>query len=1142
MKSTVYKLFMLMFSAFSGPFLLAQGNGGNYIRKTIYAESGRIDKTREEVSFFDGLGRPRQTLQIKASGDTLLSMVDLTEYDANGRPMRQWLPVPISWDGLFIPVPVASIKAFSHEDADTCAFTLTEYDGSPLDRIRKVIGPGQAWHAVRKGVTSGYLTNAGANGDKALQCRKYGFTLSGNTGISFAFDDLYPAGTLTVERTEDEDGRTLWVFKDMLDQTVLERRLVEVENGNTSAIYADTYYLYDGTGHLMAVLPPELSKYFSGSNWSGSTETDPKVEGYAYQYRYDVHGRMIAKKLPGAAWTYFVYDKGDRLVLTQDGNQRERGEWSFRMQDMLGHECLTGVLTGSYDPFSNPLNAVQVYAVRDRNANDYSLLHGYTVNGITLPAEYEVLTVNWWDDYSFLDGQDGMNGTDYQYLAPSGSEVYGECYEASAQGLQTGRWSTILGEIPDEWAEGEPSVREVWYYDDHGRTVYHVKGYPSGKRVVERSGYDFVGNLTALGRTMYGADETSHSETIAYTYDNWGRPLETTSTLDDGSDITLASNSYDTIGRLSSVTRGGTASQNAPSALTGTFSYNVRNWLTEIGGSLFTEKLIYETSRAGGTLPGQWGGNISSSTWKTSLAPSDSTWYDYRYDALGRLIQARYGSSSASQRDHSRTYSYDLNGNMETRIIPDRAWNDISEERENHWAWSQMNGNRPDRWEQKLYKKTTLPPLHPWQPPRVIMELDPFGQAEESYTYDAVGNRTAVLDAQGDTLSVMHYNLLNLPEEFLTVDGDTVKYVYSADGVKLYMNETPAEGSVKGTEYVANYRIENNTLKMVHTDAGYYTPVMTPFGATGPVYAHIWYLKDHLGNNRILADEGGNAIAANDYDPFGDEISVVSTSLPYPFPPGGSESPYKFGGKEWSEITSTYNFEARQFSPKSHRFMTMDPMSEKYYGISPYAYCAGNPVNIVDPNGMDYWILNRDGRIVNVLSSETTCMLFAVETSECYQDGTDTIFRQLAFNSHERIEDNEKFKVSFASNLSGNDALSLFKFLSDNTNVEWAMHGTTEFTIGTTHNKSSCGEWSWYGLDSRPKFSIHSHPGDKYTTDYEQRYSAGNDWRAMQNNPESKAKYYYIYFPVTETYSQLKLDYMYPMGPLPSVFNKIKKR
>lgn len=35
------------------------------------------------------------------------------------------------------------------------------------------------------------------------------------------------------------------------------------------------------------------------------------------------------------------------------------------------------------------------------------------------------------------------------------------------------------------------------------------------------------------------------------------------------------------------------------------------------------------------------------------------------------------------------------------------------------------------------------------------------------------------------------------------------------------------------------------------------------------------------------------------------------------------------------------------------RFTTMDPLAEKYYSISPYAFCAGNPVNLVDPEGQN---------------------------------------------------------------------------------------------------------------------------------------------------------------------------------------------
>ena len=148
---------------------------------------------------------------------------------------------------------------------------------------------------------------------------------------------------------------------------------------------------------------------------------------------------------------------------------------------------------------------------------------------------------------------------------------------------------------------------------------------------------------------------------------------------------------------------------------------------------------------------------------------------------------------------------------------------------------------------------------------------------------------------------------------------------------------------------------------MIHTDTGDHTPV-TSQGGSGISYSHIWYLKDYLGNNRVLADGSGNAVAFHDYDPYGEEIAVASSSLPYPLPPGAKDSPYLYGGKEWSETTSTYDFEARYLSPSFHRFTTMDPLAEKYYSISPYAYCANNPVRFVDPAGLWHW--DTDGNLI----------------------------------------------------------------------------------------------------------------------------------------------------------------------------------
>jgi RHS repeat-associated protein len=78
-------------------------------------------------------------------------------------------------------------------------------------------------------------------------------------------------------------------------------------------------------------------------------------------------------------------------------------------------------------------------------------------------------------------------------------------------------------------------------------------------------------------------------------------------------------------------------------------------------------------------------------------------------------------------------------------------------------------------------------------------------------------------------------------------------------------------------------------------------------------------------------------------------------------------SPSSFTGKERDEETGYGYFGARYMD---HELMTMwisvDPLADKYPSISPYAYCAWNPVRLVDPDGRKIWIYNYDGKGSNL--------------------------------------------------------------------------------------------------------------------------------------------------------------------------------
>ena len=71
---------------------------------------------------------------------------------------------------------------------------------------------------------------------------------------------------------------------------------------------------------------------------------------------------------------------------------------------------------------------------------------------------------------------------------------------------------------------------------------------------------------------------------------------------------------------------------------------------------------------------------------------------------------------------------------------------------------------------------------------------------------------------------------------------------------------------------------------------------------------------------------------------------------------------YSFTGKERDEETGYSYFGARYYDPDlSGIFFSVDPMSDKYPGISPYAYCAWNPLKLVDPDGRDVWEVDKNG-------------------------------------------------------------------------------------------------------------------------------------------------------------------------------------
>ena len=117
-----------------------------------------------------------------------------------------------------------------------------------------------------------------------------------------------------------------------------------------------------------------------------------------------------------------------------------------------------------------------------------------------------------------------------------------------------------------------------------------------------------------------------------------------------------------------------------------------------------------------------------------------------------------------------------------------------------------------------------------------------------------------------------------------------------------------------------------------------------------------WYHPDHLGSASWVSDKAGKGIQYLYYLPWGEELANQRAT--------GYESRYTFSGKERDEETGYSYFGARHYHPTLSIWLSVDPMSDKYPGVSPYTYCGNNPVRLVDPDGREIGDFIADGVII----------------------------------------------------------------------------------------------------------------------------------------------------------------------------------
>ena len=414
-----------------------------------------------------------------------------------------------------------------------------------------------------------------------------------------------------------------------------------------------------------------------------------------------------------------------------------------------------------------------------------------------------------------------------------------------------------------------------------------------------------------MTHTHTASGKTTRTEVYTYTYDHADRISKVQHSLGSTA-ITLYDATYDNFGRLLTKQYHGTSTNKL------TYAYNLRSWLTGISGTCFTQNVYYNT----GVGTAKYNGNISSITWKSG---NESTvrGYKFTYDGLDRVLNATYGETASISTNANRfsenVTGYDKNGNIKSLQRYGQTGASAYGLIDN--LTFTLNGNQLSRVDDAVMASAYGGGFE---------FKDGVKQVGE-YTYDANGNLTKDLNKG---ITDIQYNCLNLPSAVTFSDGSTITYVYAADGTKL-RTVHKIGGATTTTDYCGNVVYENGAQKLLITEEGYITLSDNKY---------YYYLKDHQGNNRVVINQSGAVEETNHYYLFG---GVFASST--------STQPYKYNSKEYDtkKGLNWYDYGARHYDAVLGRFMTVDPLAEKYYSESLYTYCYSNPINCIDPNGKD---------------------------------------------------------------------------------------------------------------------------------------------------------------------------------------------
>ena len=834
----------------------AQSSGMNYIQTKTFLDEDGLTFLRH-IDYYDELGVVSETVDV-GGNTTQTPILTRTEYTTQLKPECQRSPIPVEGLDYLKDVDVSRIGKRTYGEYLT--YFESEYDDfQQLISSRK---PGDAWeeHLVtmnRMAVPAGVVKKYSVDSNGELVC-----------------DSTYPYGMLMSCATTDEDGRSMTVYTNVHENTILERRGTD----------NDTYYVYDTYGRLSYVLPPMCQN------------DSLMMSKYWYRYKYDDRGRCIEKQLPGCEPVKYWYDNANRLQSEQDGHLRSQSLYRNYRYDAIGRLTLQTISGTRGVASENNAKAVEVKNYYD----DY-----------TACRQDLVSLFNIWADSIYAK-------------QPSLSVARGK---PTATILSTGDGKRYF---------------ELYKYDAKGRLAYKLSAYGDKWLKSVYTSYNFAGDVSSVLESVYKhIDYPKYliaRRRIINTYHPGTRLLASTTVTHTDKNGNTSSQvvshpGYDVFGNVVANDRPGTAADM-------TYTYDtLHGWLKEISSpSGFSEQLLREDA----TFP-LFSGNIGSMRWRNT-SNGELHGYDYTYDDLGRMTDARYTSfTKMISGYYDEIVSYDANGSI-TSLQRRGVKNDGTFGLIDDLSIS-YDGNR-------LLKVTDDAEALNYNG---ALDFNDGDDSDCEYQYDSNGALTKDSNRgiTGITYDYGHHpTKISMMSKKMTLYND-----YTPDGRKLssrhYGMVPKGNGSYRRLNttdlYIDGLILRDGVPFMWQFDGGY---VELDDNATPTSWNY--YITDHLGSTRKVVDSNNNTKETINYYPFGSEMRMQDPAQMA----GDSWQPYRFTGKELDKQNGLnwYDFGARLFDVAGVPMWTsVDPLAEKYYPFTPYSYCAGDPVNKFDPDGRDWY-------------------------------------------------------------------------------------------------------------------------------------------------------------------------------------------